>query len=219
MLVEMLGHLVGHDLDGLFRLHRRLVNAAVGQGGKDIDDRDHGQPIVPSDLKSQRYEDGENELKRSVDRVVDIIANIDIAADLKRQGIKKGSRVLVLSDENLEKLLIWLGVWRLGAVICPFNLEINEKQMVALTAALDPAIILYHKEIDVAAMVGDARAPRDVELVDRGGQRSFEHVVLRLIPVLKRPLVQPGIGSREHRVDAAIARPCAASNMSMLKYS
>ena len=83
---------------------------------------------------------------------------IDIAAYLKSKGIKKGSRVLVLSDECLEKLLIWFGVWRIGAVICPFNLEINEKQMVSLTAALKPALILYHKDIDVAAMVGDAPA-------------------------------------------------------------
>jgi acyl-CoA synthetase (AMP-forming)/AMP-acid ligase II len=84
----------------------------------------------------------------------------DIAAALKRCGIGKGSKVLLLSDENLEKLLIWLGVWRLGAVICPFNAEINAKQMVALTASLDPALILYHKDIDVAAMVGDASASR-----------------------------------------------------------
>jgi acyl-CoA synthetase (AMP-forming)/AMP-acid ligase II len=90
-----------------------------------------------------------------IDRVA-----IDIAAYLKSKGIKKGSRVLVLSDECLEKLLIWFGVWRIGAVICPFNLEINEKQMVSLTAALKPALILYHKDIDVAAMVGDAPAER-----------------------------------------------------------
>ena len=81
---------------------------------------------------------------------------IDMAAYLKSKGIRQGSRVLVLSDECLEKLLIWFGVWRLGAVICPFNLEINEKQMVSLTAALKPSLILYHKEIDVDAMVGDA---------------------------------------------------------------
>jgi len=87
-------------------------------------------------------------------------AAIDIAAYLKSKGIRKGSRVLVLSDECLEKLLIWMGVWRMGAVICPFNLEINEKQMVSLTAALKPALILYHKDIDVAAMVGDALAER-----------------------------------------------------------
>ena len=85
---------------------------------------------------------------------------IDIAAYLKSKGIKKGSRVLVLSDENIEKLLIWCGVWRIGAVICPFNLEINEKQMVSLTEALKPSLILYHKEIDVKAMVGDAPAQR-----------------------------------------------------------
>ncbi len=85
---------------------------------------------------------------------------IDIAADLKRRGLRKGSRVLLLSDENLEKLLIWLGVWRLGAVICPINIEINEKQMADVTAALDPALIVYHKAIDCAALVGDSRAPR-----------------------------------------------------------
>ena len=85
---------------------------------------------------------------------------IDIAAYLKSKGIRKGSRVLVLSDECLEKLLIWFGIWRIGAVICPFNLEINEKQMVSLTAALKPALILYHKDIDVAAMVDDAPAER-----------------------------------------------------------
>jgi acyl-coenzyme A synthetase/AMP-(fatty) acid ligase len=85
---------------------------------------------------------------------------IDIAAYLESKGIRKGSRVLVLSDECPEKLLIWFGIWRIGAVICPFNLEINEKQMVSLTAALRPALILYHKDIDVAAMVGDAPAER-----------------------------------------------------------
>jgi acyl-coenzyme A synthetase/AMP-(fatty) acid ligase len=85
---------------------------------------------------------------------------IDIGAFLKSRGIRKGSRVLLLSDENLEKLLIWLGVWRLGAVICPFNTEINEKQMVSLAAALDPALVVYHKDIDVAAMVGASPAPR-----------------------------------------------------------
>ena len=70
---------------------------------------------------------------------------IDMAAYLKSKSIRKGSRVMVLSDECLEKLLIWFGVWRLGAVICPFNLEINEKHMASLTAALKPALILWPK--------------------------------------------------------------------------
>jgi acyl-coenzyme A synthetase/AMP-(fatty) acid ligase len=85
---------------------------------------------------------------------------IDIAAYLKSKGLKKGSRVLMLADEYLEKLVIWMGVWRIGAVMCPFNLEINEKQMVSLTAALKPDLILYHKDIDVTALTGHAPAPR-----------------------------------------------------------
>ena len=97
--------------------------------------------------------------RRSTFGQLDQIA-IDIAAYLKSRGIKKGSRILLLSDGNLEMLLIWLGAWRLGAVVCPFNLEMNEKQMVPLTAMLGPALIVYHKEIDVQKMVGDHRAPR-----------------------------------------------------------
>ena len=51
----------------------------------------------------------------------------DIAAALKRNGVGRGARVLLLSDECLEKLLIWLAIWRLGAVVAPINIELNEK--------------------------------------------------------------------------------------------
>ncbi len=84
----------------------------------------------------------------------------DIAALLKSRGIDKGSRVLLLSDECLEKLLIWFGAWRIGAVICPLNVEINEKVMVELTRAVNPALILCHEDLDLAALVGDHPAPR-----------------------------------------------------------
>ena len=62
----------------------------------------------------------------------------DIAVDLKRRGVKTGDRVLLLSDECLEKLLIWFAVWRIGAVVCPLNIEINEKMMVELTRSVNP---------------------------------------------------------------------------------
>ncbi len=84
----------------------------------------------------------------------------DIGAFLKSHGVKKGSRVLLLSDECLEKLLIWLGAWRIGAVPCPLNVEINQKMMVDLTRAVNPALILCHKDLDIAALVGDHPATR-----------------------------------------------------------
>ena len=84
----------------------------------------------------------------------------DIAAFFKSKGIRKGSRILLLSDEHLEKLLIWFGAWRIGAVVCPLNIEINEKMMVELTLAVSPALILCHKDLDLTALVGDHPAPR-----------------------------------------------------------
>jgi long-chain acyl-CoA synthetase len=84
----------------------------------------------------------------------------DIAAFLKSRGVTKGSRVLLLSDENLEKLLLWFGIWRLGAVVCPLNIEINEKVLADLAPVVNPVVILWHKDLDIDALAGDCRAPR-----------------------------------------------------------
>src|SRR5579863_7227813 len=84
----------------------------------------------------------------------------DIAAFLKKNGVHKGSRVLLLSDENLEKLLLWFGIWRIGAVVCPLNIEINEKVLADLAPVVNPVLILHHKDLDIDALVGDCRAPR-----------------------------------------------------------
>ena len=65
-------------------------------------------------------------------------------------------------------------MWRIGAVICPFNTEINEKQMAELAAALDPALVVYHKDIDVAAMVGEcARAARSLRRLAGDGATAI----------------------------------------------
>lgn len=84
----------------------------------------------------------------------------DIAHDLKRRGVGKGDRVLLLSDECLEKLLIWFGVWRLGAVVCPLNIEINANVMAELTRSVNPRLIFAHRDLDLSALVGDHPAPR-----------------------------------------------------------
>jgi acyl-CoA synthetase (AMP-forming)/AMP-acid ligase II len=75
--------------------------------------------------------------------------------------VTKHSRVLVLSHERIEKLLIWLGVWRMGAAVGPLNIEANTKQLVRLRSALNPALILYHRDVDVDALVNEqCRASR-----------------------------------------------------------
>src|SRR6266436_5874429 len=90
-----------------------------------------------------------------LDRITTTIAHL-----LKSRGVAKGSRVLLLSDENLEKLLLWFGIWRLGAVVCPLNIEINAKVLADLVPVVNPVLVLWHKELDINALVGDCRAPR-----------------------------------------------------------
>src|SRR5437763_169420 len=79
----------------------------------------------------------------------------DTAAELKRRGVCKGSRVLLLADEILEKLLIWLACWRIGAVVAPLNIELNAALIADLAAVVDPALALVHKELDGAALLAE----------------------------------------------------------------
>src|SRR3954469_12709364 len=77
----------------------------------------------------------------------------DIAAALKRADVGKGSRVLLLSDETLEKLLIWLACWRLGAVVATLNIELNAALLADLATSVSPVLTLVHKELDGKALL------------------------------------------------------------------
>jgi acyl-coenzyme A synthetase/AMP-(fatty) acid ligase len=81
------------------------------------------------------------------------VAVTDIAAALKQRGVGKGGRVLLLSDETLEKLLIWLACWRLGAVVAPLNIELNATLIADLAGAVGPLLTLVHKELDGDALL------------------------------------------------------------------
>jgi acyl-coenzyme A synthetase/AMP-(fatty) acid ligase len=72
----------------------------------------------------------------------------DIATALRERGVAKGTRVLLLSDENLEKILIWLALWRLGAVVAPLNVELNAALIADLAVTVAPVLTLVHKELD-----------------------------------------------------------------------
>jgi acyl-CoA synthetase (AMP-forming)/AMP-acid ligase II len=87
----------------------------------------------------------------------EIVTNI--AAELKRRGFGKGDRLVLLSGEVLEKLLIWFGAWRIGAVVAPLNVELNTEHVAELSAMIGPKLILIHKELDVAALTKGVEAP------------------------------------------------------------
>ena len=70
-----------------------------------------------------------------------------IAYYLKKQGIKKGDKIALLADESVEKLIIWMGIWRLGAVVCPLNIEINTAHIGELLDTIKPKLTLWDTEL------------------------------------------------------------------------
>jgi len=75
---------------------------------------------------------------------------------LEARGVHKGDRIGLLSDEGLEKMILWMGIWRLGAVVCPLNVEINEAYIRELLKTIGPKITLYHDSLDGRALTEGA---------------------------------------------------------------
>ncbi len=75
-----------------------------------------------------------------------------VARWLAHHGIGNGDRVVLLSDESLEKLIIWIGIWRIGAVVCPLNVEMNIAHISDLLQTIGPKLTLWHEDLDGTRM-------------------------------------------------------------------
>ena len=82
-----------------------------------------------------------------------------IAQFLKDRGVQPGDKVALLSDENIEKLIIWMGIWRYGAAVCPLNVEMNEVHLVEILEGIEPALTLWHTDLDGPAMTSGLKTP------------------------------------------------------------
>lgn len=104
--------------------------------------RDHPDKIALYDLERKRF--------------ITWGALADAAEEIARYllsiGIQKGDRIGLLSDENLDKMVIWMGIWRLGAVVCPLNVEINSAHIKELLQSIGPKLTLWHEDLDGSAM-------------------------------------------------------------------
>ena len=71
-----------------------------------------------------------------------------IAAHLEARGIGHGDRVAVLCGERMEKLLVFLAAWRIGAIACPFHTEMSNENLRAILGYIGPKLVLWHGELD-----------------------------------------------------------------------
>ena len=82
-----------------------------------------------------------------------------IAARLEAMGVVRGDRVVVLADERMEKLLVFLAVWRIGAVACPFHAEMSIPHLRAIIAWIGPRLVLWHTDLDGEEIAGGLGYP------------------------------------------------------------
>jgi len=75
-----------------------------------------------------------------------------LARFLAARGIGRGGKVAVLADENLEKLICWMGIWRLGAVICVPNVELNRNHLSLILGNMRPDLVLVHADMHDPAL-------------------------------------------------------------------
>ncbi len=116
-----------------------LAEHAAARGGK----------TAIFELDSGRHIDFRT-LAESVDR---------IAAHLEARGLRRGDRVVLLSAERLEKLLIFLAVWRIGAIACPFHVEMGITHLRAILGYIAPKLVLWHEALDGAAILDELDLP------------------------------------------------------------
>jgi acyl-CoA synthetase (AMP-forming)/AMP-acid ligase II len=80
-----------------------------------------------------------------------------IAARLRARGVAPGARVLLAGGNGIDKLLLWIGLWRLGAVVCPLDPGFAGIGVLRSVAAiLQPRLVLLPSSFDTTAFAGCA---------------------------------------------------------------
>jgi acyl-coenzyme A synthetase/AMP-(fatty) acid ligase len=76
-----------------------------------------------------------------------------LAHQLQRAGVTRSARVVLAGSEGVEKLLLWLAIWRLRAIVCPLDVAfIGAHGSERVFDRIDPAFVLIAASADIAAL-------------------------------------------------------------------
>src|SRR3982074_1064750 len=85
-----------------------------------------------------------------------LLAQVDgLAADLPARGIQAGDRVVLWSPSGLRTPVYLFALWKLGAIVVPFDRDMNPQAATAILEAVEPRYVIlgYNQH--------PARAPDD----------------------------------------------------------
>lgn len=94
------------------------------------------------------------------------------AAAMMAHGVRRGTRVAILSGECLEKLVLMFAAWRCGASACPFHAEIQHDHLSGILSCIAPSLVVWRQgDLDGEALSAGLACPsiRFASLDDAGG--------------------------------------------------
>jgi acyl-CoA synthetase (AMP-forming)/AMP-acid ligase II len=66
-----------------------------------------------------------------------------IGRQLQQRGVAHGARVALVGNNGIDKLLLWLGIWRVGGVVCPLDLSFIKPAVAqAVLGIVKPTLVL-----------------------------------------------------------------------------
>ena len=82
-----------------------------------------------------------------------------IAHQLVKLGVCKGSRIVLLGENSLEKVVLWFGIWRAAAVVCPIDLNLISSAAESTLKAIKPDLIILDNRENTFCDLGGICAP------------------------------------------------------------
>jgi acyl-coenzyme A synthetase/AMP-(fatty) acid ligase len=120
-------------------LRRWLVRAADAHP-------EHPYLVSVDDNRAISY----SELQRTAER---------IAGYLAVRGIGANDRVVLLANNSLEHLAVYIGVLASGATICTVHVEMNRTYFDAILSMLSPRLVIYEEGLGLESLAGQTNAP------------------------------------------------------------
>jgi len=79
-----------------------------------------------------------------------------LSAWLHAHAIGPNDRILVLTDNSLENLILYYGIQRHGATFCTVNVDINANHMQEIIDRLNPRFVFWHDALNIGDMAETA---------------------------------------------------------------
>src|ERR1700681_2834421 len=72
-----------------------------------------------------------------------LLAHVDgLAADLAERNIRAGDRVVLWTPSGLRTPTYLFALWKLGAIVVPFDRDMNQHAATAILAAVEPTCVI-----------------------------------------------------------------------------